>query len=220
MISEQAGPEVIAFADTLPIMVMMSDPHGTVTFFNRRWHEYTGQPPFRKDAGEGWRAYIHPDDLPAVASQWGTAVQRGCAVEMKYRLLNGATRAFHWFAARAVPLRDASGTIYQWIGTAMEIEDPQTALQIEDVYALQERVADAFTFRASHPQGRHDRQALSRITVTLPEGLASRINAFRDSFRLSVSSIVEHAVAAYLERGHADELIEDLRARGASRRRR
>ncbi len=60
---------------------------------------------------------------------------------------------------------------------------------------------------------------LARVTVTLPRNLTDRLNAFRDSHRLSVSSIVEHSIAAYLERAHEEALLEDLLARGASRRR-
>ena len=60
---------------------------------------------------------------------------------------------------------------------------------------------------------------LARVTVTLPRVLTERLSAFRDSHRLSVSSIVEHSISAYLERAHEEALIEDLRARGASRRR-
>lgn len=63
-------------------------------------------------------------------------------------------------------------------------------------------------------------QPLVRVTVTLPRPLAERLNAFRDSHRLSVSSIVEHTISAYLERSQDGALIEDLLARGASRRRR
>lgn len=62
-------------------------------------------------------------------------------------------------------------------------------------------------------------QPLARVTVTLPRMLTDRLNAFRDSHRLSVSSIVEHSISAYLERAHEQDLIEDLLARGASRRR-
>ncbi|MDQ6823672.1 MAG: hypothetical protein M3Z07_04170 [Candidatus Eremiobacteraeota bacterium] len=60
---------------------------------------------------------------------------------------------------------------------------------------------------------------LARVTVTLPKSLTRKVNGYRDAFRMSVSSIVEHAVRAYLEDGRDDDLLQDLRARGASRRR-
>lgn len=63
-------------------------------------------------------------------------------------------------------------------------------------------------------------EPLVRVTVTLPRPLADRLHAFRDKYRFSASSIIEHAVTAYFEHTDGLALIEDLLARGASRRRR
>ncbi|MDQ6931384.1 MAG: ribbon-helix-helix protein, CopG family [Candidatus Eremiobacteraeota bacterium] len=100
----------------------------------------------------------------------------------------------------------------------MNIEGMESSDGFQAVYQLQGRVVNRFKLTTVADNGkRHEN--LARITVTIPEPLTRRVNAFRDAFGISVSSIVEHAVAAYLERGHAEELIADLRKRGASRRR-
>jgi hypothetical protein len=187
-------------------MIMISDGQGVVTYFNRRWHEFTGQPPFFRDAAEYWRTRIHPDDVAYVAEQWKAAVERKKNVsEMTYRLRNAGTGRFHRVFARALAIRNDAGDVVQWIGTAMDLEDSDTASSPAPVAVSDTPV---------------EGEALARVTVTLRASIADRLHAIRDAFNLSVSSIVEHAVDAYLERGRTDELAEDLRARGASRRRR
>lgn len=186
-------------------MIMMSDGHGVVTYFNRCWHEFTGQPPFYKDAAEYWRTRIHPDDVSYVAEQWKAAVENKNVSEMTYRLRNARTGRFHRVFARAIAIRNNAGDIVQWIGTAMDLEQFETTSSPPPI--------------AAHGPPA-EREALSRLTVTLRASIADRLQGIRDAFNLSVSSIVEHAVDAYLEGGQTDELAQDLRARGASRRRR
>ena len=98
----------------------------------------------------------------------------------------------------------------------MDMDRLEAGQDVGSLYRLQQRVPDTFAFNSANRRGQAERERLSRITVTLPKSLTAKLNAYRDSFRISVSSIVEHAVWAYLERGCAQELIEDLRARGAS----
>ncbi|MDP9024977.1 MAG: PAS domain-containing protein [Candidatus Eremiobacteraeota bacterium] len=197
-----------AFADALPIMIMTSDAQGVITFFNQRWHDFTGQPPFHKDVAEDWRSYFHPDDVDAVAAGWHAAIQTGSSFEVSYRLKNAATGKFHRVLGHAVPIRDARGTVIQWIGTATDIEE-----------STQPQFQPQNTLPASLPETAQ-RGPLMRVTITLPKSVTDRLTALRNAFGLSVSSIVEHAVDAYIERGSTDELVVDLKARGANRRRR
>ena len=48
-------------AEALPIMVWMSGPHPTASYFNRRWLSFTGRPA-ADEAGHGWLDGIHPED--------------------------------------------------------------------------------------------------------------------------------------------------------------
>jgi PAS domain-containing protein len=38
--------------DALPIFAMVADADGTVVYFNRLWHEFTGQPPLERDKAD------------------------------------------------------------------------------------------------------------------------------------------------------------------------
>ncbi len=107
---------------------MMSDPDGVVTFFNRRWYEFTGQDPFERDVQDDWQRYMHPDDGARVREAWYDAVRQGRRlVKMRYRLRGGAKSEYRWFAAQAAALEDEAGNILQWVGTAVDVDDETNA---------------------------------------------------------------------------------------------
>jgi len=139
-------------ADALPILVMISDAAGTVKFFNRRWHEFTGQPVSEHEIAQNWQAYMHPDDAARVQSEWAAAVQRGGRViTMRYRLCHHGTGHYRWFAAQAVAVDDAQGNIAQWIGAAVDVDDEVTArAAMQQLLTTQTAVAETYQ-RASLP---------------------------------------------------------------------
>ncbi|MBV9269624.1 MAG: SpoIIE family protein phosphatase [Candidatus Eremiobacteraeota bacterium] len=132
-------------ANALPVLVMMSDPDGVVNFFNDAWFQYTGQPRFKRDVTEEWREYIHPDDVAGVGAAWGAAMTSGADVVVEYRIRHADSGEWRWFSAQARALRDASGKIVQWIGTAMEIHHAREAQEaLETLYRQQREVAETF----------------------------------------------------------------------------
>ena len=132
-------------ADALPVLVMMSDADGVVNFFNRAWFEYTGQPRFERDIGEEWRKYIHPDDVATVGAAWYAGMQSGKDVEVEYRVRHAASGEWRWFSAHARALRDGSGNIAQWIGTAMEIHAAREAKEAFQRAALPPKLPSPFS---------------------------------------------------------------------------
>ncbi len=139
-------------ADALPILVMISDGDGTVKFFNRRWHEFTGQPATQPEIAQNWQAYMHPDDAPGVQSGWVESVRRGDRViTMRYRLRHHASGQYRWFTAQAAAVEDADGRIMQWIGAAVDVDDEVTArTAMQQLLATQTAVAETYQ-RASLP---------------------------------------------------------------------
>lgn len=91
------------------------------------WAALTGQA--RSDATAwGWLDAIHPEDREWVRERWCTAVDRGEVYRAEYRLRR-ADGGWRWTAARAAPLRDASGAIAEWIGVNTDIEARKQAAQ-------------------------------------------------------------------------------------------
>ena len=139
-------------ADALPILVMISDAAGTVKFFNRRWHEFTGQPVTGHEIAQNWQAYMHPDDAAGVQAAWADSVRRGDRIiTMRYRLRHDASGQYRWFTAQAVGVEGADGAIAQWIGAAVDVDAEVTARNaMERLLAMQTAVAETYQ-RASLP---------------------------------------------------------------------
>src|SRR5215475_495982 len=107
--------------EALPGVVWMSDEKGSVTYKNDHWTELTGLT-IEEGLGDIWVAAVHPDDLPRVASSWEQSVADGAphATPHRYRRWDGEYR---WHLCRAVPLRDESGAVREWVGVSIDIHD-------------------------------------------------------------------------------------------------
>ncbi|HEY1189976.1 MAG TPA: PAS domain S-box protein [Gemmata sp.] len=110
--------------ETVPQIVWTADPRGAVTFFNRRWEQYTGTA--LGDGREpGWGGeLLHPEDAERVRSGWQLAVaQRAGGYSAEFRLRRAADGDFRWFLSSALPLRDQAGNVEEWVGTLTDIDD-------------------------------------------------------------------------------------------------
>ena len=47
--------------------------------------------------------------------------------QAEYRLHRASDDSYHWYLARAIPWRDANGTILGWFGSAIDIDDQKRA---------------------------------------------------------------------------------------------
>ncbi len=115
-------------ADSIPQLAWMADPGGSISWFNRRWYEYTGSTP-EEMQNEGWQKVYHPDHLANVLHKFTDCVAKGDSWEDTFplRSRNGEWR---WFLSRALPLRDSAGVITRWFGTNTDITD-QLKSQLE-----------------------------------------------------------------------------------------
>jgi len=111
--------------EALPGVVWMSDETGAVTYKNDRWTDLTGLT-IEEGLGDKWTAAVHPDDLPRIWAEWKRALAMGGPHESphRYRRRDGEYR---WHLCRAVPLRDESGAIREWVGVSLDIHDRYVA---------------------------------------------------------------------------------------------
>ncbi len=119
-----------SLADNMGPLAWMGNADGYITFYNRRWYEYTGTD-YEQMQGWGWEKVHHPDHLSRVIAKWRDNLAKGEAWEDTFPL-RGKDGTYRWFLSRAFPLRNSEGNITRWFGTntdVTELRDAQESLK-------------------------------------------------------------------------------------------
>ena len=118
--SRESEAQLRRIIDTIPILAWCQLPNGSDEFLNKRWHDYTGLSP-EEAHGWGWKAAIHPEDLPMLMQKWAALrdADKPGECEVRLRRFDGAFRSF---LCRLEPLC-YEGRAVRWYGTATDIED-------------------------------------------------------------------------------------------------
>ena len=114
-----------ALAQATAAIVWTTAADGSVSEPMQGWKEFTGQT-WEAERGMGWTAAIHPDDRPAAMRSWRDAVRGRRELRQEHRVRR-ADGEWRWMASRGVPLLDAHGEIYEWIGTLVDVTDRHLA---------------------------------------------------------------------------------------------
>ena len=125
-----------ATLNVIPAYAWYAAPSGGLTFVNKRTADYLGLPEdhplrFGIDIGAPWDAHIpllHPDDREDSRKAWSTCLRTGEAAEFSQRVPN-AQGVYRWFLSRVEPLRASDGTLLQWVGVNLDIEELKCAEQ-------------------------------------------------------------------------------------------
>ena len=108
-------------ANTIPQLAWIANNDGARVWFNERWFDYTGES-LASSQHFGWMR-VHDDEAAAgVLNRQQAAFRLGSAWEETVRL-RGKDGQSRWFLSRAMPVREADGTITQWFGTNTDITD-------------------------------------------------------------------------------------------------
>lgn len=114
-----------AVAHLVPDLLWSHDPTGAATWINQRWIDYTGED-IGALQGQDWFDVIHPDDQPLSRSRFQIAVEQGTPFVQEHRLRR-YDGDYRWFLVRAEPIRDETGQIVQWFGSATDVHEEQVA---------------------------------------------------------------------------------------------
>jgi PAS domain S-box-containing protein len=131
-----SAAQLQATLNVVPAYTWYTAPSGGLTFVNKRTADYLGlvkDHPLRfgVDIGAEWDAHIpllHPDDHEESRKVWSTCLRTGEAGELNFRVRN-AQGGYRWFLSRAEPLLASDGTLLQWIGVNLDIEELKCAEQ-------------------------------------------------------------------------------------------
>jgi PAS domain S-box-containing protein len=119
--SAAAADDYALIFEALPAFIWTSSPAGGLEYCNRRLLEYS-QCSITELAGDGWLALLHPDDRERTRAAWARAIETGESHEVEYRLRCASNGSYRWFLVRGEPMRDSSGAVVRWCGTATDVE--------------------------------------------------------------------------------------------------
>jgi PAS domain S-box-containing protein len=138
-----------ATLNVIPAYAWCAAPSGGLTFVNKRTADYLGLPKdhplrFGIDIGAQWDAHIpllHPEDHERSRESWSTCLRTGEPAEESFRVRN-AQGGYRWFRSRVEPLRASDGTLLQWVGVNVDIDDLKRAEQSlrESEYKLRQLI--------------------------------------------------------------------------------
>ena len=190
-------------AEAVPDIVWSSDSDGIMDYGNSALSRYIGEPADNM-YGERWSAFVHEEDRRPMMDRWRRSLRTGQTFEQKFRLRRH-DGVFRWFLARASAIRDASGQVIRWFGTATDIDDQvrstarlreserrYRALALENarLYEREHRVSVALQ-AASLPKEVPDVPWLSMDAVYIPGSADAQIGGdWYDAFRLPDGRIV------------------------------
>ncbi len=113
-------------ANSMPQFIWTANTAGELNYFSQSVFDYSG---FSEDRifREGWLQIVHPEEREANVTAWMEAISTGTPFhfEHRFRRFDGEYR---WQLSRAVPQKDAYGTIQMWVGTSTDIHDRRVFL--------------------------------------------------------------------------------------------
>jgi PAS domain S-box-containing protein len=121
VVSTPSGDQLRGFFDSIPTLGWSAASDGAAESFNQRWLDYTGLSA-SEGLGFGWKAAIHPDDLPRLLDAFQRAWESGQPFEVEGRLRR-FDGEFRRFLMRRDPVRDERGRVVTWYGTNTDLED-------------------------------------------------------------------------------------------------
>jgi PAS domain S-box-containing protein len=115
-------------AELSPQALWTADRQGRVLYANQRFLEYIGKDFVPKDGTE-YLDLFYEEDRELVLNVWTHSVKTGEDYMLDARLVRADDGAVRWWHLRALPLRDETGKIQQWLGVANDIHEGRMAEQ-------------------------------------------------------------------------------------------
>lgn len=109
-----------ALVEQAPTMLWVTDADGSLTYFNRRWLDFTGVP-MEEVLGAGWIDCLHPDDRARCFDYAMGQIARHEPLEMQYRLRRHDGLYFETLVL-GEPLHQDNGDFLGYVGCTIDID--------------------------------------------------------------------------------------------------
>lgn len=129
--SQQQLQQII---DAVPVRIWSVEPNGGSFYFNKRYQDHFRSVIANFDAlGEPriddlLQQLVHPEDAPDIQRTLRNCFETGdgCAMRFRWREKDDVYR---WAECRVEPRRDENGTVAEWYGVSLDIDDEVRALE-------------------------------------------------------------------------------------------
>jgi diguanylate cyclase (GGDEF)-like protein/PAS domain S-box-containing protein len=112
-------------ADSVPVMMWLTDPNGEATYHSRLWLEVTGQTE-TESLGAGWSRAIHPEDRASVLELFRTKTAQRVPVQLEYRLRR-ADGSWAWVIDTGAPRLAPDGGLLGYAGSILDVTERRLA---------------------------------------------------------------------------------------------
>ena len=117
-----------------PQSLWTADSGGRVVYANQRFLDYIGHD-FVPTTGTEYIDCFDQGDRERLLRVWSHSVATGDDYSIDARLIRASDGASRWWHLAAAPIRDSSGKIQQWLGTAYDVHEERVAARrLRDQY--------------------------------------------------------------------------------------
>ncbi|GAC1302007.1 MAG: hypothetical protein NVSMB24_05850 [Mucilaginibacter sp.] len=116
--------------ETIPQIAWTNTTTGSVTFYNKRWYDYTGLE-CRKVDLPGWQSIIPSDDLRMALGELSEILKTSDGGGFQTRLMR-ADGECRWHLIRLMSIKNEENEVQLWVGTATDIHELRLLQQQKD----------------------------------------------------------------------------------------
>ena len=114
-------------ANTVPVVIWMSEVGKGCTYVNQTWLNLTGQS-FEAALGNGWTDRIHPEDVGQCRDIYASAVDRRTLIHRDFRLRRHDGE-YRWIVSTGAPRYHGDGSFAGYIGSAVDVTERRLAAE-------------------------------------------------------------------------------------------